>query len=188
MNSQVRSAGPGDAGAIAELHAASWRSSYRGAFADAFLDGELGPERRRHWFERLETGPHPDQGVLVAMEDGACVGFICIYLAAEPDWGPLLDNLHVRPDRKGRGIGRRLLQEGIAWIRARGAFDRWHLGVVEANAPARRVYEHLGWTPGERAVHLAPDGTGYAVLRYAQRLPPAEARTDSAPPEGPRPV
>jgi len=104
------------------------------------------------------------------MEEETYLGFICIDLLAEPGWGPLLDNLHVRPDRKGRGIGQRLIQEGMAWIHAHGSFDRWHLWVVEANTPSRSVYEHLGWVPGDRAIHLAPDGTEYPVCRYSHSL------------------
>ena len=170
MTIHIRPAGPGDAKAIADLHAASWRSTYRGVFPDAYLDREAGPERRRHWDRRLRTDPAPDQGVLVAMEDGACVGFICIYLEGEPGWGPLLDNLHVRPELKGGGIGKRLIEAGRAWVAASGRHDRWHLWVVEGNAPTRRVYEHLGWAPAERGFHTAPDGTEYAVWRCTQKI------------------
>jgi len=177
MAVEIRPAEAGDVEAIAALHTESWRVAYRGTFSDDYLDGEAAGERLRHWINRLRSVPRPDQGVLVAMEDGACVGFICIYLELEPAWGPLLDNLHVRPDRKGRGIGARLIREGLAWVRARGCFDRWHLWVLEGNAAARRVYEHLGWEPGERAIHIAPDGTEYASLRYTQRLEPVGAQS-----------
>jgi predicted N-acetyltransferase YhbS len=117
MAVEIRMAAAGDAEAIAALHAESWRSTYRGTFSDPYLDGEAPGERLRHWIKRLRSGPRPDQGVLVAMEDGVCVGFICIHLESETAWGPALDNLHVRPDRKGRGIGSRLIREGLAWIR-----------------------------------------------------------------------
>jgi hypothetical protein len=36
-----RAAGQDDAHAIAELHADSWRRHYRGAYSDAFLDGDV---------------------------------------------------------------------------------------------------------------------------------------------------
>ena len=42
-----------DAEAVALLHARSWRENYRGAFTDAFLDGDLPGERLRVWRERL---------------------------------------------------------------------------------------------------------------------------------------
>ena len=170
MTLAIRHAGPDDAAAIAELHAESWRSTYRGIFSDAYLDGEASRERLEHWRKRLCTSPGPGQGVLVAVEDGACVGFICVQLEGEPGWGPLLDNFHVHPLRKGAGIGRRLLQEASAWVRAAGGHDRWHLWVVEGNTPSRRVYEHLGWERGERALHANPEGHSYAVLRYTQKL------------------
>ena len=168
MTLELRPARPDDAEAIADLHAASWRSAYRGLFADAYLDGDAVAERRRTWAERLGQ-PAPDQGVFVALEDGACVGFICIYRDREPAWGPLLDNLHVRPDRKGHGLGQRLIAQGLAWLD--GRYDRWHLWVLEGNTPTRRVYEHLGWKPVERAIHHAPDGTEYPSWRYVQTLP-----------------
>jgi GNAT superfamily N-acetyltransferase len=41
-----RLAGPPDADAIAALHADSWRRHYRGAYSDAFLDGDVGADPR----------------------------------------------------------------------------------------------------------------------------------------------
>src|ERR1700676_4205977 len=38
---QFRVAGPADAAAAAELHVERWRSHYRGAYSDAFLDGDV---------------------------------------------------------------------------------------------------------------------------------------------------
>ena len=38
---RFRSAEAGDAAAVAGLHADSWRRHYRGAFSDAFLDGDV---------------------------------------------------------------------------------------------------------------------------------------------------
>jgi GNAT superfamily N-acetyltransferase len=170
MNIQIRMANPADAEAIAALHAASWKRSYRGMFSDAYLDGDVFEERQQHWRRRLQTEPRPDQGVLVALDGTALVGFLCIFLEAEPGWGPLLDNLHVQPDRKGCGIGQQLLQAGVRWLRTRGDFECWHLWVLEDNLPTRRVYEHLGWVPEARTIHRAPDGTEYPSWRYTQRL------------------
>jgi GNAT superfamily N-acetyltransferase len=170
MPLEIRPATARDANAIADLHVASWRSAYRGMFSDTYLDGDITRERRQHWTKRLRTEPRSDQGVFVAVEDGACVGFICILLELDPEWGPCLDNLHVQPNRKGQGIGQRLIEAGAAWVKSRGTYHRWHLWVLEENTPSRRVYEHLGWKPQERAIRRAPDGTTYWGWRYLQAL------------------
>jgi hypothetical protein len=54
---EYRSAEPSDVDAIASLHTRSWRENYRGAFSDAFLDGELPEERLRVWRARLAQPP-----------------------------------------------------------------------------------------------------------------------------------
>ena len=50
---RFRAAEPGDAAAIAALHAASWQRHYRGAFSDAFLDGEVAGFLLDTWTTRL---------------------------------------------------------------------------------------------------------------------------------------
>jgi len=49
---RFRAAGPGDADAIAGLHADSWRRHYRGAFSDAFLDNDVAGYLLPLWTER----------------------------------------------------------------------------------------------------------------------------------------
>lgn len=57
----------------------------------------------------------------------------------------LLDIL-VCPDRRGRGLGLRVVNTILTWAAARGA--GWAmLQVVENNTPARRLYEGVGFEP-----------------------------------------
>lgn len=49
----LRAAGQGDAEAVALLHADSWRRHYRGAYSDAFLDGDVVADRFAVWSARL---------------------------------------------------------------------------------------------------------------------------------------
>src|ERR671910_3905124 len=61
----IRPATVADADDIAALHAASWRSAYRGIFKDDTLGPSLDGERRTHWTGKL-AAMAPDDTVLVA--------------------------------------------------------------------------------------------------------------------------
>ena len=49
----LRRAGRDDWPTIAAIHAASWRSAYRGIYPDSYLDEEAPAERRAFWCEAL---------------------------------------------------------------------------------------------------------------------------------------
>ncbi|MDG4789327.1 hypothetical protein O7626_25955 [Micromonospora sp. WMMD1102] len=61
-----RAAVAGDAEGVAALHADSWRRHYRGAYTDAFLDGDVFADRLAVWSARL-ADPAP-QAVTVLAE------------------------------------------------------------------------------------------------------------------------
>src|SRR5256712_9383773 len=91
---QFRLAGAADAEAVANLHADSWRRHYRGAYSDAFLDGDVVADRVSEWIGRL-SDPLPEACTILAERDGVVVGFAHGILGEDPTWGALLDNLHV---------------------------------------------------------------------------------------------
>ncbi len=67
-----------------------------------------------------------------------------------------LHRVVVRADQRGRGIGRRLLRAGIDWAHATGA-EEVLLEVEVDNAPARGLYESLGFRPlARRADYYGP--------------------------------
>src|ERR1700752_4993276 len=105
---QFRPALPADAEAISRLHADSWRRHYRGAYSDAFLDGDVYADRLVVWTERLREPDAGSQTLLAEDRDGL-VGFAHTIFDDDQRWGSLLDNLHVVYDEKRRGIGSRLL-------------------------------------------------------------------------------
>ncbi|EWM16346.1 GNAT family N-acetyltransferase, partial [Kutzneria sp. 744] len=105
--SLFRHAGATDAGQVAQLHADSWRRFYRGAYADAYLDGDVVADRRAVWTTRLASPTNSE--TVLAEHDHRLVGFIHVVFDADPQWGSLVDNLHVRHDQRRTGLGTQLL-------------------------------------------------------------------------------
>lgn len=155
-----------DAEAVAELHAESWRASYRGAYSDEFLDGDVEHERARVWRERL-SAPPGNQFVVIAEDADRLVGLACAYGLEDEQWGTLLDNLHVSPGCQRRGIGGRLVAGVGEWCRAEYPDHGLYLWVLEHNRRARRFYECMGASDRGGAVFEAPGGGEIRSRRYA---------------------
>jgi ribosomal protein S18 acetylase RimI-like enzyme len=134
----IRPAGVADADAIAALHAASWRSAYRGIFKDDTLGPSLDGERRGHWRAKL-AAMTADDTVLIAGE----VGFIAVWAKGDSGFGAYIDNLHVHPERRSGGLGRRLLGEAMRRVTRRGESGAY-LWVFDDNVRAIDFYRRLG--------------------------------------------
>jgi ribosomal protein S18 acetylase RimI-like enzyme len=91
-----------------------------------------------------------DGAVFVAEEDGAVVGFICVWARVPPDdpserrFCAHVSDLVVLPAWRARGIGRALVARGEDYARARGA-ERLRIGVLARNEGARRLYAETGF-------------------------------------------
>ena len=157
-----------DAEAIAELHAESWRSAYRGLMPDSFLDGPVFEDRAALWAERMNAAQAERRFVCKAVdENGMMLGFACVLLDEEPEWGALLDNLHVRADSKGSGVGYALFQAALDWVRRSAPGTNMHLTVLEGNERARRFYERQrGTLIARQEIEVLP-GVYRPVLRYS---------------------
>jgi GNAT superfamily N-acetyltransferase len=162
----IRAAGLADAVAIAQLHTRSWQTAYRGILSDDFLQGPLPENRRVLWQARLAETDRTEQFVLVEEHGGTIRGFACAFLEADPEWGCLLDNLHVVPDLKGHGLGRQLMTAVAQRVWRSNPRGRLHLWVYEQNLAAHRFYERLGGVNTRRQPELAPDGSEVNVDRY----------------------
>jgi len=82
--------------------------------------------------------------------------------------GPELQALHVRPLRRGEGIGKQLLDEVVSRLRDR-EFERIVLWVLVDNVKARRFYEREGWACDEETKPALPP-TDILEVRYSLRL------------------
>jgi GNAT superfamily N-acetyltransferase len=160
-----RRAGLADAVAIAALHTHSWQTAYRGVLRDDFLDGPLAEDRRTLWRERLSGATSADQWVLIDEHGSQLRGFACAFLNRDPEWGTLLDNLHVAAKIKGQGLGRRLMSEVATWSTEHGC-PRLHLWAYEQNLAARGFYERLGGLITGTHAEIAPDGAVLNAVRF----------------------
>lgn len=176
---RFRAAGAADAPAIAALHAASWRRHYRGAYADAFLDGDVVADRGTVWAARLadadaEGGESGAAGRLtyVCEAGGAVVGFVHAVPDEHPRWGALVDNLHVAYGSQRLGVGARLMRLAARGVAERTPGSGLHLWVLEQNGRAQSFYTALGGSRTERALVPPPGGDparlagSPACLRY----------------------
>lgn len=163
---EFRHATPLDARAVAELHTESWRNTYRGILSDDFLGSAVFDDRLTLWGKRLCNPQSNTQLVLLVEDRGELLGFLCIFLDADPRWGALLDNLHIRPDAKHQGLGRHLLSKAVVWVLNKRPDSGLWLWVFESNHEARRFYERLGGLIIERKPQPAPDGTDVIAVRY----------------------
>jgi ribosomal protein S18 acetylase RimI-like enzyme len=95
---------------------------------------------------------------LIAEEDGERVGFLLL-LFDIPDEVTLTDQAFVaytavEPRARGRGVGRALMEEAELFARAMGR-AYVSLMVTEENAPARALYDGLGFVTERRMMTKA---------------------------------
>jgi GNAT superfamily N-acetyltransferase len=165
VSAGIRPMTAADAEAVAALHTASWQSAYRRVLDPRWLDERAAADRRAHWAHRAATSTGREAGVVVEVA-GVLEGFAYLIADADPSRGTLLDNLHVRPDRRGDGLGRRLIAAALRMARARDWPPGLHLWVFEANGDARRFYERHGGRVVERVLYAAADGAVHPSLCY----------------------
>jgi GNAT superfamily N-acetyltransferase len=80
------------------------------------------------------------------------LGSVVAYPDEEAGWG-VVDDVFVLPEWRRRGIARRLVGEGIQYLREQGV-EEVHLDVVQSNEPAISLYRSLGYVTINEEVML----------------------------------
>lgn len=114
---------------------------------------EKAPQEARATPEQLHAalfGERPGAYAHIAeTDDGEVVGFALWFLNFST-WtgvqGLYLEDLFVRPDRRGGGYGKALLTE-LARICVERGYERFEWSVLDWNAPSISFYEALGARP-----------------------------------------
>ncbi|SHI61918.1 GNAT family N-acetyltransferase [Wenxinia saemankumensis] len=164
---RIRPATVADLPAIVRLNVESWRATYRPILPAAFFGARVEEMLAAKW-ARL-----PDPGFILLAGDGDRPdGFLAQARGRGTRGGldlpqPFISAFHVRPDRKGRGIGRALFAALVRRLRDAGEDGVW-LEVADGNPGARAAYAALGGTeiaPFDDAI----DGHALAARRVIWR-------------------
>lgn len=108
---------------------------------------------------------------VVEVRDGGAGGWrvagMAVWFPTYSTWtgraGIWLEDLYVRPDHRGGGLGRALLAE-LAATCVRGGHRRLEWTVLDWNAPAQGVYRAVGAAPMDEWTTWRLDGEALAAL------------------------
>jgi ribosomal protein S18 acetylase RimI-like enzyme len=158
-------AGPADAEALARVHVASWRQTYRGLLPDAYL-ARMSEEAHARRFARMLMQPGPDDLTLIAADRWGPVG----YAQGGPSRRKVpgeaeVATLYLLRGAQGRGLGARLLTQTARALASRGARSLV-ISVLRDNAAARGFYEHLGGEAEPERQEPGPGGGTYFEVAY----------------------
>lgn len=141
---------------IADLHTLSWQTAYTNVLSEDYLENKVAKERLDYWQDKV--GNVDNQWILLAEEGDDLKGFVCMVGDEDKNYGSLIDNLHVRPDLKGHGLGKELLQKGIEWAQENFPESGQYLWVYKVNHSAVGFYEKMGGLCAELEMTENPDG------------------------------
>lgn len=112
-------------------------------------------------------GPRPGAEVLLAYTGEICAGFALFFpnystFLAKP--GIFLEDLYVRPEWRGKGIGKALLLRVAAIARERGC-GRFEWEVLDWNEPSIGFYKSLGAVQMDEWTKYRVTGEALAQLK-----------------------
>ena len=158
----IVAAGPGDATALAEVHVAAWRETYRGLLPAAYLAQMNIHLHARRWRGQLMAA-RPPEIVLAAEGRDGLVGYCAGQVRSDTALAEV-STLYLLAGVQKLGLGRRLLCATGRVLQARGA-SALSLWVLKGNTRAQGFYEHLGGAAAaERPVRGW--GGGYTEIAY----------------------
>jgi len=116
----------------ARLNRGKWEAHFRKK-----IEPYMAGDRTERWI--AETADHELLGYLILGESGFMT----------PEAQGFIYDVWVAPDRRGKGVGKFLIEWASDWARQRG-YRKIKLEVSETNDRARHVYESLGFRAERR--------------------------------------
>ena len=159
-NIQIRLANESDQEAIDAINRCAWAGSIT---THELLERRHGPIDGRTWDEHIveavsDNLAQPDVTAFVAVREGQVVGYATAQIQPTEEGADLgvVGYNAVHPDHQGHGIGTALVKQVLSFLKAEGArvLAVWTL---EADEPARHMYEKLGFEKLARFVYYSVD-------------------------------
>lgn len=143
----IRRADACDVATLAELGARTFAESFGHLYPQADLAAFLEENHRREAVAALIDDPR--YAAWLAESDGEAVGYVLVGPCGLPhpevtERCGELKRIYLRRDRQGGGLGRRLMETGLAWLEAQGRRPIW-LGVWSQNHGAQQLYTGAGF-------------------------------------------
>jgi len=117
---------------------------YESNFSDFRADADFLARKRA---QLREASRDPGQAVLVSVDERGISGFIWLVIEVEYSGRRRgeVAAIHVDKRCRGTGVGRALMDEGMALLRTYGC-EAVHLMVTTTNETAVGLYKHLGFS------------------------------------------
>ncbi|MCP4494921.1 MAG: GNAT family N-acetyltransferase [Gammaproteobacteria bacterium] len=131
-----------DADTIAAIHAASWRDVYTNILPKKYLSDEVTQERSKFWRHKMRDKDQSEI-VLTIKSGDRVIGFIWTTTVAEPGYDIVIEALHIDPNARGCGYGKKLMKTAVEQLINNGKKSIC-LRVFDANTAAFEFYRHLG--------------------------------------------
>lgn len=132
--------------------------SFKGVTLEQDVERGLGVLNGHDW--RWRKARHIDddvaanaKGIFVAEADGRVVGYVTTRVDRESGHGRI-PNLAVAEERRGEGLGRKLIEHALEYLRGEGMYYAM-IETMAQNAIGNHLYPSCGFKEVARQVHFA---------------------------------
>lgn len=144
----LRKASPADARLLAETRHTVWCETYRGIYPDEMLDGYDVDSYTARDAGRMAA---PRHHYYLFLDGAECVGYFSFgpyNFGTYKDFDLCLNNLYIRKEYKGRGLGKQAFSLIREHCREQG-IRKFFCGCNANNGPAIAFYKHIGGVQGD---------------------------------------
>ncbi|MGV3720641.1 MAG: GNAT family N-acetyltransferase [Actinomycetota bacterium] len=138
-------------------------ASFEGVSIDRNIEAQFGEVAGKDWKQRKARDVTTDcevqpEGVFVAEADGEVVGYVTTRLDRFTGIGRI-PNLAVDDAQRGQGLGTRLIEHAIQWMREQG-MAMAKIETLVQNERGQALYPRFGFQEVARQIHYVMPLTG----------------------------